>query len=61
MSHNKTLPKLKECIAYIEGCGWKLTNQHRMVYYFENPNANLVHRQMRFTLNELRHAFKYGW
>lgn len=61
MKTKSKLPNVKECISYIEGCGWKLVNQYRTVYYFENPNTNLVHKQMRFTLTELRHAFVNGW
>jgi len=61
MNSEKKLPNVKECIAYIESCGWLLTNQYRTVYYFYNEKANECHRQMRFTLTELRHAFRYGW
>ena len=56
------LPKVADCIAYIEKCGWKLTNQYRgCVYYFYNENQPDCFKQMRFTLTELRHALKYGW
>ena len=61
---NKTkdkLPKVGDCIAYIESCGWMLDSQYRGIYYFQNVDANMAHKLMRFTLTELRHAFKYGW
>ena len=62
MKTKSKLPNVKECISYIEWCGWKLTNQYRTIYYFENPGvADLSMRQMRFTLTELRHAFLNGW
>lgn len=55
------LPGVKECIAYIESCGWKLKNRGRSYYYFYNPDRPVEHKQMVFNLTELRHAFKHGW
>jgi hypothetical protein len=61
MAYPNGTPKVKDCIAYIESCGWKFKGQWWTSYYFENPSANLVHQEMRFTLRELREALLYGW
>ena len=60
-----TIPGLRDCIAYIESCGW--TYSHRSVirtYVFDrkpglNPWAGRT--QIAFTLTELRDAIKHGW
>lgn len=53
--------KVDECIRYIEACGWKLTRRTTGYYSFHNPNANVAHRDMVFTLKELREAYHNGW
>jgi hypothetical protein len=53
--------KVDECIKYIESCGWTLRRRTTGYYAFHNPNANEVHRDMTFTLAELRHAYINGW
>ena len=61
MNKRNSLPKVNDCIAYIESCGWKLVNRYRTVYYFKNEDICIEHKQMRFTLSELRHAYVNGW
>jgi len=56
-----TLPRVGECIQYVESCGWKRIGRLGTAYFFENPNAPLCFKQLTFTLTELRHAFKHGF
>ena len=62
-----TMPRkitpVKECIPYIESCGFRLLSRKRGVYWFEKrtgtmPNGN---DYVVFTLNEIRHAKDHGW
>lgn len=60
------IPTVKECIQYIESCGWKFS--HRSIvgtYVFRHEDGEVKncksYSEVAFTLHELRHAFKYGW
>ncbi len=53
--------KVDECIRYIESCGWQLKTRSRGYYYFYNPNAAEFHRDMTFSLKELRETYHNGW
>ena len=59
----KKLPSVKDCIAYIEGLGYKSLTHKRGIYSFEcldksrRPQHNWI---MSWSLTEMRHAKKYG-
>ncbi len=61
---NKTpLPKLAECVAYIESCqGWLFSHYSSLTrrYVFKNP-ANAVIKEVSFSLPEIRDANRNGW
>lgn len=61
LTANSEVVKVGECIQYIESCGWKLKNRARGYYYFYNPNAHEGHRDMTFSLKELRETYHNGW
>ena len=64
MSHTRVIPKVKDCIAYIESCGWKLAYYNRPWYVFEAADGRRAPgggKTIPFTLNELRQAFNNGW
>lgn len=53
--------KVDECVKYIESCGWTLKHRSKGYYYFYNPNAADYHRDLTFSLAELREAYLNGW
>ena len=55
------LVPVKECIKYIEGCGWMLKRRNKSFYLFRNEKANDVHKEMIFSLAELRETYETGW
>jgi hypothetical protein len=65
MATSIQIPKIRtECIPYIEGCGWKFFNYREGSYYFRGVNGRKTmsgNDTISFTMNELRHAFTYGW
>ena len=62
MTKNKEpLPTIKQCLKYMESCGYELTNQYHCVYYLRNENKPIEFKNFTFTLTELRHAYKFGW
>ncbi len=61
---NKEIPKAKDCIAYIESCGWTYDYYNRPWYVFKRncpATTSLSPNSMSFTISELRDTFKYGW
>lgn len=57
------LPKLAECIAYIESCqGWRFSHYAPLTrqYVFKNP-ANAGIEEAAFSLTEIRDAKRNGW
>jgi len=62
---NKTrepLPTVEQCIAYIESTDYKLMHRSRgWGYWFKSPTRALHCQELKFSLGELRHAFKYGF
>ena len=65
MAHSRKLPLLrKDCIPYIEGCGWEFSHYNRPWYTFTGINGRKTANgstQVHFTLTELRHAYENGW
>lgn len=64
VSHSPRIPKIKECIKYIESCGWTLDYYNRPWYCFKiNPGWFETHlmKQVSFTLHEIRDAYTNGW
>jgi hypothetical protein len=58
------IPKIQDCIAYIEGCGWKLQYFNRPWYVFKSTGTARTmggSDEITFTLTEIRHAKRYGW
>lgn len=57
------IPKVKDCIAYIESCGWRFKSYYLGGYFFESVDRTTMagNSNISFTLKELRHAKKYGW
>ena len=52
------IPKIKDCIAYIESCGYKYSHYsvaRTYVFYSENK------KEVAFTLTEIREAYLKGW
>lgn len=62
MAHSKIIPKVDDCIAYIESCGWKLETRKARWYRF-TPIAPRSDGKtcIAFTTTELRHAYTNGW
>lgn len=58
---NNGVVKVDECIKYIESCGWTLQWRSKGYYGFYNPDADAYHRDLSFTLAELREAYLNGW
>lgn len=59
-----SVPKIKECIAYIESCGWHFTYYNKPWYVFESNGLAKTasgSREVSFTLFEIRHAKINGW
>jgi hypothetical protein len=64
MAHSKIIPKVKDCIAYIEGCNWKHFHSRGGVHWFKGMNGQKTmsgNDTITFTITELRHAYNYGW
>jgi hypothetical protein len=57
------LPKVRECIDYITGCGFKYLGGKYPLYFFEKINGVMPNgsKEVTFTIKELRDTFKYGW
>jgi hypothetical protein len=55
------LPKVEECIAYMNSLGWRTVLRKNFSYTFVNRNAPPHMNPMWFSLSELRHAFQYGF
>lgn len=55
------LVKAKECIKYIESCGWLFRGKNFGSYRFYNSSAQPEQRWMVFTLAGLRDAYINGW
>jgi len=58
------MPKVKDCIAYIVGCGFTFDGKiFRSCYLFTKNSGTLPNgsNEILFTLTELRHAKKFGW
>lgn len=59
----KKLPKVGECIAYVESLGYRLSVRKQGFYLFEvlDKSKRPLHNwKMSWTLNEMRHAVKHG-
>jgi hypothetical protein len=64
MAHSRIIPSVKDCISYIEKCGWKFVGYSLGGYYFDGLNGRKTmsgNTTISFTLTELRHAYTYGW
>jgi hypothetical protein len=64
MAHSRIIVKVKDCIAYIEGCGWKFIGRQCGAYWFKSVNGRKTmsgNNKIPFTLTELRHAYNNGW
>lgn len=55
------LPTVEECIAYLNGLGWRTVCRHKWTYAFVKDSAPPHLTPLWFSLGELRHAFKYGF
>ena len=64
------LPKVKDCVAYIESCGWEFQYYNRPWYVFRiKPREveswagtkSIDRSEFTFTLTELRDAKRNGW
>jgi hypothetical protein len=57
-----SLPKVDECIAYVESLGYKLIVRKRGYYVFKDTTGKRPdhNKEMRWNLNELRHAKQFG-
>ena len=55
------VPTVKQAIEKVEATGWKLYNQARNWYVFENPDAPIEFRVLTFSLKELRDAYRNGF
>lgn len=62
MAHSPNIPKVKDCIPYVESCGWKFSHYNRPWYVFKpvEPRAD-GKTEIPFTLTEIRHAMTNGW
>ena len=57
------MPKVGDCIKYVENLGYHLFSRGRGRYVFvcDNKCRRPAHNhQMTWTLGEMRHAVKYG-
>jgi hypothetical protein len=64
MAHSRSIAKVKDCILYIEGCGWKFSHYNSPWYIFKGTAGRKTmsgNDTIPFTLTELRHAYNYGW
>lgn len=65
MAHSRKLPLLrKDCIPYIEGCGWQFIGREYGMYWFKGMNGKKTmsgNDKIPFTLKELRDAYENGW
>lgn len=64
MAHSRIIAKVKDCIPYIEGCGWKFIGRHYGSYWFKGDNGKTRwngDNKIPFTLTELRDAYNNGW
>ncbi len=52
------LPRVQDCIKYIESCGWHFEYHSTQRYVFGNNNKA---QTIAFTLHELRDAVINGW
>ena len=58
-----SLPKVKECITYVESLGYRFKNYYCGVYWFEitDKTKRPIHNwEMKWTLGEMRFAIKNG-
>lgn len=64
MAHSRRIAKVKDCIAYIETCGWTMKYYNRPWYCFQSNGRAKTWtgtKEITFTLTELRHALNNGW
>jgi len=63
MAHSRIIPKVKDCIAYIEGCGWQYSHKNVLKQYvFIRAKQNTGStRYVAFTLTQIRDAYNFGW
>ena len=57
------LPKVQECIKYVEGLGYQCITRTKGHYFFKiiDKSKRPPHNwEMHWTLNEMRHAIRYG-
>ena len=54
----KPLPTVEQCIAYMNGLGWRTVLRKNFSYAFVNNNAPPHLTPMWFSLGELRDAFR---
>jgi len=52
------MPRIEECKRYIEECGYTFRYYNRPWYVFMSI---WTHKDVAFTLHEIRHCFQYGW
>jgi hypothetical protein len=57
MSTSTKVTPVKECISYIESCGWTFDYYNRPWYVFKQEGKSSI----TFTITELRDAFNNGW
>jgi len=58
------MPKVKDCIAYIVGCGFTFDGKISRRRYLFTKNSGTIpngSKEILFTLTELRHAKQFGW
>ena len=55
------LPRVNECIAYLNSLGWRTVLRKQGSYAFVKDGAPAHLMPMWFNLGELRDAFKYGF
>ena len=61
MAHSRIIPKLKDCKAYIEGCGWQYSHKSILNQYVFYSTKSRSTRYVAFTLNQIRDAYQNGW
>jgi len=64
MATIKVIPRVKECISYIEKCGWEYIGYKFGSYWFKGLDGRKTWAgcsSIAFTLTELREAYNYGW
>ena len=52
------LPTVEQCIAYLNGLGWRTVIRQKFSYAFVNNNAPPHLTPMWFSLKELRDAYR---